>query len=91
MLLLYRMFTGALIKNINPKSSLMYDITSIPSYSKDPVFEYGHSKDHDDLEQVNFSMTMEKYHRIPLYYEMHPGSIPDLSFLKLENTTLFCY
>ncbi len=79
---LYRKFTNALIQKLDPGASLMYDITSIPSYSHDPVFEYGHAKDHADLEQVNFSMVMEKDRRIPLYYEMYPGSIPDVVTLK---------
>ncbi len=79
---LYRKFTVDLIKKLNANSSLMYDITSIPSYSHDTVFEYGYAKDHENLEQVNFSMVMEKDRRIPLYYEMYPGSITDVVTLK---------
>ena len=70
------------VRKLNPESSLLYDMTSIPSYSVAPVFEYGHAKDHDELEQVNFPMLMEKSRGIPLYYELYPGSIPDIVTLK---------
>ena len=62
---LYRGFSLDLIRKLNPGSSLLYDITSIPSYSIAPVFEYGHAKDHDELEQVNFSMLIEKRRAFP--------------------------
>ncbi len=69
---LYRKFTVDLIKKLNANSSLMYDITSIPSYSHESVFEYGYAQDLENLKQVNFSMVMERERRIPLYYEMYP-------------------
>lgn len=43
---LYRRFTLDMIKKVNPGSTLLYNITSIPSYSLAPIFEYGHAKDH---------------------------------------------
>lgn len=79
---LYRRFSLDLIRKLNPGSSLLYDITSIPSYSLAPIFEYGHAKDHADLEQVNFSLIMEKSRKVPIYYELYPGSIPDVVTLK---------
>ncbi len=79
---LYRRFSIDLIKKMNPESSLMYDITSIPSYSMAQIFEYGHAKDHPELEQINMSMVMEKKRRMPIYYELYPGSIPDIVTLK---------
>ena len=79
---LYRRFSLDLIRKLNPGSSLLYDIASIPSYSIAPIFEYGHAKDHDELEQVNFSMLMEKRRGIPLYYELYPGSILDIVTFK---------
>lgn len=79
---LYRRFSLDLIRKLNPESSLMYDITSMPSYSMVPVFEYGHAKDHPELEQINLSMVMEKRRKVPLYYELYPGSIPDIVTLK---------
>jgi transposase len=79
---LYQRFSRDLIRKLDPEASLMYDITSIPSYSIAPVFEYGHAKDQQDLEQINFSMFMEKRRSVPLYYELYPGSIPDIVTLK---------
>ena len=79
---MYRRFSLDLIRKLNPESSLFYDITSIPSYSIAPIFEYGRAKDHDELEQVNFSMLMEKRRGIPLYYELYPGSMPDIVTLR---------
>ncbi len=78
----YRKFTVDTIKKMSANSSLLYDITSIPSYSHKSVFEYGYAKDLENLKQVNFSMVMEKERRIQLYYEMYPGSIPDVVTMK---------
>ncbi|MHB8358145.1 MAG: hypothetical protein ACYDCP_01400 [Thermoplasmataceae archaeon] len=41
---LYRRFSHDLIKKLHPSNSLLYDITSIPSYSSASIFEYGHAK-----------------------------------------------
>ena len=60
---LYRKFSHDLVEKLHPGDSLLYDITSIPSYSSLDIFEYGHAKDHPDLEQVNLSMVMERSHR----------------------------
>jgi transposase len=49
-----------------------------------PLFEYGHAKDHPDLEQIQFSLTLERKRRIPISYDVHPGSIPDV--VNLERT-----
>ena len=47
---LYRTISSSLVKRLHPGDSLLYDITSIPSYSSSSIFEYGHAKDHSDLE-----------------------------------------
>ncbi|MCL4334143.1 MAG: hypothetical protein M1424_05720 [Candidatus Thermoplasmatota archaeon] len=47
-------------------------------YSLIPLFEYGNSKDHPELEQFQFSLTLERKRRIPISYDVHPGSIPDV-------------
>jgi len=85
---LYRDFSKELIKNLNPKESILYDITSIPSYSKLPIFEYGHPKDHEELPQINLAMVMEKIRSIPLGFEIYPGSIPDMVTLERFANTL---
>ena len=79
---IYRYFSSDLIAKWKPSGSLFYDITTIPSYSSASIFEYGHSKDHPELEKINFSLTLEKNHRMPLSYEIFPGSIPDVVTLE---------
>ena len=79
---LYRKFSHDMVERLHPGDSLLYDITSIPSYSLQDIFEYGHAKDHLDLEQVNLSMVMERNRRVPLYFEMYSGSIPDVVTLR---------
>jgi len=85
---LYREFSRELISRIHPGESLLYDITSIPAYSSAAIFEYGHAKDHPELEQINLSLVMEKDRRIPLFFEIYPGSIPDVVTLKRVISTL---
>jgi transposase len=79
---LYRQFSSDLIQRINPGNSLFYDITSVPSYSSASILEYGHAKDHPDLEQINLGMVLERSRNIPLFFEIYSGSIPDVVTLK---------
>ena len=79
---LYRQFSRDLISRINPGNSLLYDITSLPSYGSAEILEYGHAKDHPELEQINFGMVMERSRNIPLFFEIYSGSIPDVVTLK---------
>ena len=79
---LYRQFSSDLIQRINPGNSLLYDITSLPSYGSSEILEYGHAKDHPELEQINMGMVMERSRNIPLFFEIYSGSIPDVVTLK---------
>ncbi len=79
---LYRQFSSDLIRRINPGNSLLYDITSLPSYGSAEILEYGHAKDHPDLEQINLGMVLERSRNIPLFFEIYSGSIPDVVTLK---------
>ena len=79
---LYRQFSSDLVSRINPGNSLLYDITSLPSYGSAEILEYGHAKDHPELEQINMSMVMERSRNIPLFFEVYSGSIPDVVTLK---------
>ncbi|MHB1440289.1 MAG: IS1634 family transposase [Cuniculiplasma sp.] len=85
---LYRKFSQTLMKKLHPSDSLLYDITSIPSYSSASIFEYGHAKDHSELEQINLSLVMEKSRKIPLSFEIYPGSIPDVVTLRRTMQSL---
>jgi transposase len=66
---------------------LPYDITSIPSYASADILEYGHAKDHHELEQVNIGMIMERSRKMPIFFDIYGGSIPDVVTLKrtVEN------
>lgn len=51
------MFMGKLFKQLGTKSTLLYDITSLSSYSKlIKLLEYGYSRDDPSLPQLNLSM-----------------------------------
>ncbi len=78
---LYRRFSQDLMKKLRPNDSLLYDMISVSSYSSASIFEYGHAKDHQELEQVNLSLVMEKKLN-PSYFEVYPGSILDVVTLR---------
>lgn len=61
---------------------LAYDITSISSYStgNDNV-EWGYNRDEENLPQINMGMIFGESTKIPVYYNVYPGSIPDKSYL----------
>lgn len=61
---------------------LAYDITSISSYStgNDNV-EWGYNRDEEALPQINMGMIFGEATKIPVYYNVYPGSIPDKSYL----------
>ena len=79
---LYRKFSYDLVSRISAGNSLLYDITSLPSYGSSEILEYGHAKDHPELDQINMSMVMERSRNIPLFFEVYSGSIPDVVTLK---------
>jgi len=64
-------------------SLLLEDITTTASYSGNSTFEYGHAKDHGDLPQVNLSLIMERRRSLPILFEIYPGSIVDVSTLRI--------
>lgn len=61
---------------------LAYDITSISSYStgNDNV-EWGYNRNEEALPQINMGMIFGESTKIPVYYNVYPGSIPDKSYL----------
>jgi len=72
------------IKRLNAPSSLIFDTTSISSYSEQLDFaEWGYNRDKETLPQVNISLVSSREASLPLYYRMLPGSIPDVSSLKI--------
>jgi transposase len=76
-------FMQLLVQEIGTKSTLVYDITSLSSYSKFiSLLEYGYNRDGLDLPQVNFSVILDATHSIPVMYDIYPGSIVDVVTLK---------
>ena len=71
-----------LIEDLGSKRSLLYDITSLSSYSKKiGLLEYGYNRDGDNLPQVNLSLVVDRESGIPIMYDLYPGSIVDVSTL----------
>ncbi|MCL5437582.1 MAG: IS1634 family transposase [Candidatus Thermoplasmatota archaeon] len=68
---------------MKPESSILYDITTIASYSGNGMFEFGHAKDHGDLPEINLSLVMERRRSLPGLFEIYPGSIVDVSTLAM--------
>ncbi len=76
-------FSKALIQRTSTSRTLIYDITSMSSYSQNiNLLEYGYNRDGFDLPQVNLSLIVDKELGIPLMYDVYPGSIVDVSTLK---------
>ena len=67
----------------SPSSGIYFDITSISSYSTNIDFvEWGYNRDHEDLPQVNMGIVCTKESELPLFYQVYPGSIADVSTLN---------
>ena len=72
------------IKKLNAPSSLIFDTTSVSSYSENLDFaEWGYNRDCESLPQVNISLVSSREASLPLYYRVLPGSIPDVTSLKV--------
>lgn len=76
-------FSRSLIHQISSCSTLVYDITSLSSYSQNiSLLEYGYNRDGLDLPQINLSLIVDKDLGIPVMYDLYPGSISDVSTLR---------
>ena len=66
------------------------DITSVSSYSEQNSFvRNGYNRDKEALPQINLLMvTGEKTH-LPVYYQMLPGSIHDVSTLRMNLQKMY--
>jgi transposase len=72
------------IKKLGAPSSLIFDTTSVSSYSEQLDFaEWGYNRDGEQLPQINLSLVSSRQTSLPIYYRMLPGSIPDVSSLKV--------
>jgi len=76
-------FAHELIQATNPHRTMVYDITSLSSYSHlIHLLEYGYNRDNLDLPQINLAMMVDPAKGIPLMYDLYPGSIVDVSTIK---------
>ena len=76
------LFSSRLVQQATVGKTLIYDITSLSSYSKMiNLLEYGYNREHSGTEQVNLSLVVDKEKGIPLLYDVYPGSIVDVSTL----------
>ena len=62
--------------------TIVFDITSLSSYSTQIAeVEWGYNRDHDPLPQINLGIVYAEQEQLPLYYQVYPGSIRDVSTL----------
>lgn len=76
------------------KIYISYDSTNKNCQAGDVDFvEIGHAKDDQNKPILNYSIAYDRNNREPLFYEMYPGSIVDVSQLQymLEKTAGYGY
>jgi transposase len=77
------------VSYIAEKEYIVYDVTSISTYSKNlSDAEFGYNRDGEKLPQINLGMFYGQTSRLPVYYNEYQGSITDVAYLKfmLEHT-----
>jgi transposase len=71
------------VKQCGHVQTIVFDITSLSSYSLGlNEVEWGYNRDGESLPQINLGMIYAETQNLPLYYQIYPGSIPDVSTLK---------
>jgi len=85
-------FMGLFLESLGPKSTLLYDITSLSSYSSlINLLEYGYNRDGVHLPQLNLGLILDTKTHTPVMYDIFPGSIVDVSTLSLTLDKLEAY
>jgi transposase len=70
-------------KRRSEKEYLVYDTTSISSYSELIAYaKYGKNKDGDRLPQVNLALIFGQQSMLPVYYRKLPGNIADVKTVR---------
>ena len=65
------------------KEYIAYDVSSISSYGKGmESLEWGYNRDKEKLRQINLGVFYGEESKLPLYYRIYPGSIPDKAHLR---------
>ena len=88
------LFFNDWMKHKKSNEYIAYDVTSISSYGKQiESLEWGYNRDNEKLPQINLGMYFGEESRLPLYYRVYPGSIPDKAHLKYmteDNEVISC-
>jgi transposase len=76
-------FATAWTQQCGEVEAIVFDITSLSCYAEfiDYV-EWGYNRDEESLPQINFGVVYAEHSQLPLYYQLYPGSIPDVTTLK---------
>lgn len=76
-------------KECGDPKSLIHDTTSLSTYSdRLDEGEWGYNRDKEKLKQINMALVASEENLLPLWYRILPGSIPDVSSLKLTGEIL---
>jgi transposase len=76
-------FVKKWIERIKPINGIYYDITSISSYGSNIDFiEWGYNRDKERLPQLNMGVVFCQGNALPVFYNLYPGSIVDVTTLK---------
>ncbi|MGP6238841.1 IS1634 family transposase [Cuniculiplasma sp. SKW4] len=76
-------FLNEIIKVMGISGALYYDLTSHSSQSRNIDFlEYGYSRSDPDYPQVNVSLVESSESGIPIFYDIYPGSVNDITTVK---------
>jgi hypothetical protein len=79
------------IKALGSPQSLVYDLTSISTYSSHPLSQWGYNRDNEKLPQLNLALVADTVTGLPLLLRALPGSISDTKTLKLTSDILESY
>ena len=80
-------FFAEWIKYRSEKEYIVYDVSSISTYSDNiDLAEWGYNRDGESLPQINLGMYYGVSSRMPVYYNLYNGSIPDKTYLEFMMT-----
>lgn len=86
---IFQFFTTWAKRQKDANRFIVFDITSVSSYSKGIDFaEWGYNRDKESLSQINLGVIFGRPVDLPLFYSLYPGSIHDVSTLTNIITEL---
>ena len=79
------LYLNEILRVTGRSGAMYYDLTSYSSQSRSMEFlEYGYSRSEYDLPQVNVSLVESSESGIPIFYDIYPGSVVDVT--TVHNT-----